>query len=377
MIALNRVSWPNKWASHRIHSVHGARCNYLYGVVMTLAFTLHWMRSHLSRQHFNYYCSEIDAIAPRLLTIWHLFSAWMQQMMRLAFGVTLLIGCCSCIVSSQYGGLSIKYVDTKAGEPCIEWTGGTFAWPCKQTKALYKSSGKYISKNVIATRAQIVGDYAYVCLPRFKSGIPATVAKLNIRKGTCAAVLTPFPSWSMQEEGSCDALQSAVDIVADRNGIVWVLDVGVVHTLETPIRKCSPKVVAISTKTGKILKSISLEKLVTSSSRLQYLSVDYKSPNRVFLYVTDASQRSILVYDVQASTGFRVVLPRAVTSGCPKRDVLYSSLINRCNGTSTLYFTYLSSRQLFSIDTEFLRTANVKGRIHGKSTNYKCNESTC
>lgn len=170
----------------------------------------------------------------------------------------------------------------------------------------------------------------------------------------------------MQEEDNCQALQSVVDIVADRNNILWALDVGVVNTLETPIRKCPPKIVAMSTKTGKVLKIISLEKLVSPTSRLQYLTVDYKSENRCFIYISDAAQRSILVYDVQASRGFRVVLPKAVTNGCPKRDVLYLALANRINGTSSLYFTYLSSKQLFVISTEYLRNGNIQGRITGE-----------
>ncbi|XP_031627079.1 major royal jelly protein 1 [Contarinia nasturtii] len=284
-------------------------------------------------------------------------------MMRLAFVVTILIVRCSCIVPTQYGAVPIKYPEERSTEPCVEWTGGTFEWPCSQTKSLYKSSGKYISKNIIATRAQIIGDNVYVALPRYKSGVPATLARTGFKKGSCAATLSPFPCWSMQEEGNCQSLQSVVDIVADRNNILWALDVGVVNTLETPVRRCPPKVLAISTKTGKVLKTISLEKLVAPTSRLQYLAIDYKSENRCFIYISDAAQRSILVYDVQASRGFRIVLPKAVTNGCPKRDVLYLALINRLNGTSSLYFTYLSSKQLFVINTEYLRSGNIQGRI--------------
>lgn len=286
--------------------------------------------------------------------------------MRSAIIVTILIGSCCCIVPTHYGAVPVKHAEEKTTEPCVEWSGGKFEWPCAQTKSLYKSSGKYISKNVIATRAQIVNDQVYVALPRYKSGVPATLARTAFRKGSCQATLSPFPSWTLQEEGNCQALQSVVDIVADRNNILWALDVGVVNTLETPIRKCPPKVVAISTKTGKVLKTISLEKLVAPTSRLQYLTVDYKSENRCFVYISDAAQRSILVYDVQASRGFRVVLPKAVTNGCPKRDVLYLALINRANSTSTLYFSYLSSKQLFSINTEYLRSGNIQGRITGK-----------
>lgn len=281
------------------------------------------------------------------------------------FVIAILIGHGHCFEPTQYGTIPINHAEEKPNEPCFEWIGGSFEWPCAQTKSLYKSSGKYISKNVIATRAQIIDDTVYMALPRYKSGVPATLAKTTFVKGTCQATLTPFPCWSMQEEGNCQSLQSIVDIVADRNNIVWALDVGIVNTLETPMRRCPPKVVAISTKTNKVLKTISLEKLVTPTSRLQYLAVDYQSENHCFIYVSDAAERAIIVYDVQASRGFRVVLPRAVTNGCPKRDVLYLAMVRKATGSTAIYFTYLSSKHLFSIDTEYLRSGNVQGRING------------
>lgn len=286
--------------------------------------------------------------------------------MRPTFVVAILISSCSCYGPTLYGNLPMTHPEEKSYDPCVEWTGGSFEWPSTQTKSLYKSAGKYISKNVIATRAQIVGTNVYVALPRYKSGVPATLARTSFEKGTCQAKLTPFPSWSMQEEGHCQSLQSVVDIVADRNNILWALDVGIVNTLETPIRKCPPKVVAMSTKSGKILKTISFEKLVTPTSRLQYLAVDYQSENHCFVYVSDAAHRSIIVYDVQASRGFRVILPKPVIDASPKRDVLYLALVRKANDVTSLYFSYLSSKHLFVVNTDALRSGFAHGRITRK-----------
>lgn len=280
--------------------------------------------------------------------------------------VLIATGCGMAMATmpSNYG--SVSSLLDKPITPCLEWTGGSFEWPCASTKSLYKSSGKYISKNVIATRAQIIGDDVIVALPRYKAGVPTTLAKTTFKKGSCSATLKPFPCWASQEEGNCQSLQSVVDIVIDKNEIVWALDVGIVNTLETPVRKCPPKIVAISAKSGKVLKTISLEDLVVSASRLQYLIVDYAEDNRCFVYVSDAAQRSIIVYDVQASRGFRVILPKAVIAGCPKRDVLYLALAHKSCGTSVLYFTYLSSKNVFAIKTEFLRSGNAQGRVSGE-----------
>lgn len=255
-------------------------------------------------------------------------------------------------------------------KPCIQWQGGTFEWPCPSTKALYKSSGKYISKNIIATRAQISCDNVFLALPRYKCGSPATLVTTTLRTGATHTTLKPFPCWSMQEEGNCQALQSVVDIIIDNHDIIWVLDTGIINSLETPLRKCPPKIVAFHTKTGKVLKIINLEGLTTPTSRLQYLVVDYAADNRCFVYVSDASCRSIIVYDVQASRGFRVVVPKAVLGKCCKRDVLYLALVRKSCGSTVLYFTFLGSKRLFSINTEHLRKGISQGRITGLSSVY-------
>lgn len=66
-------------------------------------------------------------------------------------------------------------------------------------------------------------------------------------------------------------------------GLLWALDVGIVNTLEQPIRRCSPKIVAINTANNKVVKSIDLSDLVTSESRLQFIVVDYSKDNKPFV----------------------------------------------------------------------------------------------
>lgn len=168
----------------------------------------------------------------------------------------------------------------------------------------------------------------------------------------------------MQEEGNCKSLQSVVDLFIDGKGILWVLDNGVVNSLESPIRRCPPKVVAICLKTKKVVKVLDLSSLVCAASRLQYLVVDTAKDGRCFVYVSDAATRSILIFDVSANKGSRMVLPQAVLTGCDRRDVLYISLVRKSCGDSVLYFTYLCSNRVFSIRTEYLRNGSTKGHVH-------------
>lgn len=94
--------------------------------------------------------------------------------------------------------------------------GNHLEWPCQATKNIYASSGRYTPKNIIATRAQIYRDSAFVAMPRYRPGVPFTLGKIDLRKGKCAVSLAAYPCWASQEEGNCQALQNVVDIYLDR-----------------------------------------------------------------------------------------------------------------------------------------------------------------
>ncbi|XP_020283654.1 protein yellow isoform X2 [Pseudomyrmex gracilis] len=245
-------------------------------------------------------------------------------------------------------------------------SGQSLDWPCQSTKNIYETSGRYVPRNIIATRMQIYKDDAIVALPRYKSGVPFTLGVMSLKntaKDSVAPKMTPFPCWAIQEEGNCQALQSVVDIALDIQDILWVLDVGIVNTLEQPVRRCPPKVVGINVKTGKVVKVIDLTPLVNPMSRLQYLSIDYAEDGQVFVYVTDAASKSIIVYNVTADKGHRVILPNAVTVGVDRRDVLYLTLVKKSCGTPVAYFTYLGSNRLFAIKAENLRKGISQGSV--------------
>ncbi|XP_012269301.2 major royal jelly protein 5 [Athalia rosae] len=266
----------------------------------------------------------------------------------------------ACALAALTTAFDVNRVEQQS----VQWTGGSFEWPCPTTKKLFVNSGQYLNKHIIATRAAIYKDEAILALPRFKSGVPVTVAKVSLKPRGCSATLTAFPCWSLQEEGTCSAFQNVVDLFLDPHDIVWFLDTGVVRTLEEPVYRCPPKVVAVNVKTGKVVKTIDLGGLVSQSSRLQYLVVDYSQDGRITVYVSDAASRAILVLDVNSGSSYRVILPTAVTTGAARRDVLYLALIRRSDGSSCLVFTYLSSSRMFTIRTEYLRKGSAAGKIH-------------
>lgn len=94
-------------------------------------------------------------------------------------------------------------------------SGHHVKFPCQSTKNIYVSSGRYEPRNIIATRIQIGSQNAFVALPRLRPSVPFTLGKISLQKTDCTTQLEPYPCWSIQEEGNCDALQSVIDLVLD------------------------------------------------------------------------------------------------------------------------------------------------------------------
>lgn len=102
----------------------------------------------------------------------------------------------------------------------FQLSGNSLEWPDSSTKNIYIQTGRYVPKSVIMTRTQIHRDEAFVVMPRLKSGVPMTLGKVSLKKGNCATTIVPYPCWSLQEEGNCEALQSAVDLFLDSQVII-------------------------------------------------------------------------------------------------------------------------------------------------------------
>ncbi|XP_015377458.1 PREDICTED: protein yellow-like [Diuraphis noxia] len=256
--------------------------------------------------------------------------------------------------------------DAPADAAAYSLSGQNIEWPCTSTKSVYTDTGRYVAKNVIVTRAQVWGDRAFVLTPRFRSGVPFTVSTVRLEcEHRCWPVLVPYPCWALHDEGDPNAIQNAVDVYLDPTGVLWVLDSGLVNTMEQPVRRTQPRIFAIDVKTDKVVKQIDLSGLVCSASRLNYITADYGDDGRVFVYVSDAATRAVIVWEVAADRGYRVVLPKAITHDCTgRRDVLYITLARGSSaGDGALYLTYLTSNRMYKIDACNLRQGCSEGTV--------------
>lgn len=69
--------------------------------------------------------------------------------------------------------------------------------------------------------------------------------------------MRPFPTLEKNAIGDNTAIVNAIDIYMGQNGILWLLDIGIINTLEDyPKRESEAKVLGINYGTGRVSHKI-------------------------------------------------------------------------------------------------------------------------
>ena len=97
------------------------------------------------------------------------------------------------------------------------WTGS----PITKEDAL--AVGSYIAENSIITGVSAYKTRLFICVPRWRSGVPSTLNELTFNATTGAAVLTPFPSWAWQSTHLHNIQAVHID---QTSGMMFVVDAG-------------------------------------------------------------------------------------------------------------------------------------------------------
>lgn len=81
----------------------------------------------------------------------------------------------------------------------------------------------------------------------FREGVPFTLSHVMLNGGNqCYNYVAPYPNLEINSMGDRESIINAVDIYTGRNRVFWVLDTGIVNTLEEePRRECEAKVLGI------------------------------------------------------------------------------------------------------------------------------------
>lgn len=212
----------------------------------------------------------------------------------------------------------------------------------------------------------------FISIPRWQGAVPATLNVLvSVDNGV--ALFKPFPSWSGNQIGNVNALQSVLGFEIDLDDNVWVLDQGRINNQPAAIG--SMKVVQYD-PTGEVLQTFDLSSVAyADTSFLNDLVLDLKGG---FIYITDSGnpisssmtpRPGLIVIDINSKNITRVLDNDPSTQSDPS---LWLTINNqRVSATSpmetgadgialscdkrTLYYTPLTSRDLYAISTDILK----------------------
>lgn len=142
-----------------------------------------------------------------------------------------------------------------------------------------------------------------------------------------------------------------------------------VTTYTHPYRTSPPKVVIINTVKRSVIKTIDLSSVAGSDSHLDKMVVDTDPLHKkTFIYMGDALNNRILVWDVVNHQGWPMQLPEHVTGqseGCGQPQPFYLALgRTKTKDVKRLFFTHFCSRKLYSVRTSALQKhGNVSANI--------------
>ncbi|KAK5640863.1 hypothetical protein RI129_009410 [Pyrocoelia pectoralis] len=156
-------------------------------------------------------------------------------------------------------------------------------------------------------------------MPRLFSGVPATIGYVpkNVVPGS-SPKLEAFPNWAFHDAGrgvnnSCDGLTSVYRIKLDTCGRLWVLDSGIMTSLEDFRRVCPPKIVIFDLNTDQVARTIIFPReVLRPSTLLTNLVIDESvqgTCDSAFVYISDTVAPGIIVYDSLTDRAWRVTHP--------------------------------------------------------------------
>ena len=247
----------------------------------------------------------------------------------------------------------------------FNWTGS----PVSETTAL--QSGLYIPNNNIITGISAYQDRVFLCVPRWRSGVPSTLNELSFNATTGMPILNPFPSWAWQTKLLHYVQAVHVD---QKSGVMYVIDAGRenfydYNALQTTVNRAASLIVMTipSSDSDSIIVSYNItfadSILPYNSSFLNDIRVD-PSGKHVFMTDTNIAGNGAII-SVDLVTGFQRRFEAAQTFIQPDFTVnvggeSFSGLRAPVDGIAispdgaNLYFSVVTGSVIYSVLTSAL-----------------------
>nr|XP_033183243.1 protein yellow-like isoform X1 [Bombus vancouverensis nearcticus]XP_033183244.1 protein yellow-like isoform X1 [Bombus vancouverensis nearcticus]XP_033193098.1 protein yellow-like isoform X1 [Bombus vancouverensis nearcticus]XP_033193100.1 protein yellow-like isoform X1 [Bombus vancouverensis nearcticus] len=209
---------------------------------------------------------------------------------------------------SGRGQIEDDYVGP-AMELVYAWSTIDYTYDSVEARDSAIYDGDFIAENNLPLGLEIWRDKVFITLPKWKDGIPVTLATVPKPSKTKSPKLRPYPDWGWHRPGNCDGLTSVFRVQVDECDRLWVLDSGKVDIAKGGRSACPPAIFIFDLTTDTLLrKYIIPSDQVKEDSLYSNIVVDIRNENcdLAVAYASDVFRYGLLVYDFFKDSSFRI-----------------------------------------------------------------------
>lgn len=174
-------------------------------------------------------------------------------------------------------------------------------------------NGDFIPTNAVPLGVDRWRNRLFVTIPRWKNGIPASLATLSLPSLERSPPMRPYPSWDWHANPEalnpdCTRLMSVYRIWIDECERLWVLDSGIVNATIQINQVCPPKILVFDLRTDQPLFSYEFPSdQVKEDSLHSNLVVDVRNGRcqDAHAYITDVWRFGITVFSLAKGRSWR------------------------------------------------------------------------
>uniref|UniRef100_W8B668 Protein yellow n=1 Tax=Ceratitis capitata TaxID=7213 RepID=W8B668_CERCA len=256
-----------------------------------------------------------------------------------------------------------------------EWKEMDFKYENAEARWTAIENHEFRPDNVIPFGLEKYRSRMYVALPRWKNGVPASLAYFDTSdQSTKSPLLIPFPSWQAHNLAEPDPeLVSPFRIRADRCGRLWVLDSRIAGVLENTTIFGPAQLLVYDLHNDDLLRRYKFPNgHIKQGSFFANLAIEDTDCENSFAYAADLGAPGLVVYSWSQDESWRVqhnffhpdpLAGNYSIGGIEFQwdDGLYGLALSKAqpNGFATLYFHPLSSTTEFSVSTSLLRNKTL------------------
>ncbi|KAK2586171.1 hypothetical protein KPH14_001438 [Odynerus spinipes] len=170
-------------------------------------------------------------------------------------------------------------------------------------------------ENSVPTGIDVSWHRIFVSVPRLRLGVPSTLNFIprNVPLGS-SPKLQAYPSWDWHSAGkgeiNCSQMISVYRTRIDRCNRLWVLDSGIMTSIDffTPV--CPPKLLIFDLQTDTLVREYTFPReSLRPNSLFTNLVIDEVrgACDNAFVYITDTAGPGLVVFDASNNTSWRLL----------------------------------------------------------------------